>query len=76
MKHRFHDPAMKHIFIYLTQVVFWIGQKAENDFSELLDLLKHRFIDFTKVAFSDIQKADNEFSEPFDYLKHRFQDLD
>jgi hypothetical protein len=54
--------------------VFCGGQKAENDFSALINNLKHRFLDLVHFAFLDAQKAENEFVWPIETLKHRFID--
>ena len=35
--------TLKHRFFELTQVEFWDGQEAENEFKVTCDSLKHRF---------------------------------
>jgi len=41
----------------LTQVAFWAGQEAKNEFAVPGDHLKHHFLDFTQVAFSAGQET-------------------
>jgi len=52
---------LKHRFYDLTQVAFWDGQEAENEFKVICDPLKHRFLDFTQVAYWAGQDEENEF---------------
>jgi len=52
---------LKHPFFNLTQVAFWDGQEAENEFPVIGDYLKHRFLDITKVEFSACQEAEKDF---------------
>jgi len=59
--------ALETSFYILTQVAFWVGQEAENEFK-----LKHRFFDFTEVAFWVGQEEVNESPVIGDHLKHRF----
>jgi len=50
---------LKHSFLDLSQVAFWDGQDAENEFNVTCEPLKHRFLDFTEVAFWDRQDEGN-----------------
>ena len=48
---------MKHRFLHLTQVTFWAGQEAHNEFAVPGAHLKHRLFDLTQVAFWAGQEA-------------------
>ena len=63
--------TLKHRFIELTQVAFWDGQEAENEFKVTCEPLKHRFLDLKQVAFWDGQEAEIEFKLACEPLKHR-----
>jgi len=64
--------ALETSFFILTQVAFWVGQDAENEFKVTCEPLKHRFFDFTEVAFWVGQEEVNESPVIGDHLKHRF----
>jgi len=61
--------ALETSFFVLTQVAFWVGQEAENEFKVTCDPLKHRFFDFTQIAFSVGQEEVNESPVIGDYFK-------
>jgi len=44
----------------LTQVAYWAGQEAENEFDVSGEKLKHSFHDLTQVAFWASQWVQNE----------------
>ena len=66
---------LKHWFFDLTQVAFWHGQEAKNEFKVSCEPLKHHFLDFIQFAFWAGQEEENEFRVPGDQLKHRFLDV-
>jgi hypothetical protein len=57
---------LKHRFIDLDEVAFWVCQKADNPVAGCVENLKHRLINFTKVVFCGGQQAGNESSRLFD----------
>jgi len=66
---------LKHRFLDLSQLAFWGGQGAENDFKVPWEPLKHRFIEFIQDPFCPVQGSENEFAASGDLLNHRFLDL-
>jgi len=58
----------------LSQVAFWEGQEAEDEFKLTCEPLKHRFLDFTQVKFWACQEAENDFRKQFEHLNRRFID--
>ena len=60
---------MKHGLFSFTQVPFWAGQEAENEFEVPRDHLRHRILDLNQVAFWDVQEAENVFKVACEPLK-------
>jgi len=77
-----HGDHLKHPFYDLTQVSFWSGELAENEFKVLWEHLKYRFFDFIQVAICALSpsnklhfglvKTQYEVKVLFDDLKNLF----
>ena len=48
--------TFKHCFYDLTQVAFWDGQEAENEFKVTCEPLKHRFSTSIKLHFGIVKR--------------------
>ena len=48
---RMQFEILKNHIFELTQVAFWDGQEADNEFNVTCDPFKHRFFNFTQVEF-------------------------
>ena len=49
---------LKNRFLHFTQVAFWAGQEAENEFNMPGEHLKHRFLDLTQIAILVVQEVE------------------
>ena len=46
----------------MTQLSFWAGEGAENEFKVLWKHMKYRFHDLTQTTFCAGKEAENEFT--------------
>jgi len=50
---------LKHRFVDLTKVTFWVGQEDENELKVHCKHFKHRFLNIIQVAFWAGEEAGN-----------------
>jgi hypothetical protein len=74
---KLNSVASRPIEIFLldlAHVIFWAGEKAQNEFPVAVDALKRRIMYLTQVAIWVGHNAENVFAETIDPLIHRFLD--